>query len=307
MSGVLIYSETTHLALELASGAQVLGGKIFAVTVNNDDQATLLASKGLDAYAVNHSAVALGDTAAIAAVLKQAAEQLNVDSILLASNRRGKELAGRLAQDWEAGCLTDVKEFVTSENNPGFRRNVLGGATIATQCINAEHKVIAVLPKSFVRYESDVKGQVTALEVSVSEPTVKFLEQKSRAGDAADIQGANQLVIVGMGVEDQADMPKIINIATALQAEVACSKPVATDRKWFSEDRIVGLSGKLCKPELAVIFGVSGQVQFVVGVREAKVVVSINNDENAYLNSISDYVLVADAHSILQELADALK
>jgi electron transfer flavoprotein alpha subunit len=95
-------------------------------------------------------------------------------------------------------------------------------------------------------------------------------------------------------------------IARSLGAVVACSKPVASDKKWLPEDRIVGLSGKICKPQLALVLGVSGQVQFTVGVREARVVASINIDENAYMNKISDYVLVADLRDVLPELVNAL-
>ena len=307
MSRLFIYSETTHLALELVTGARVLGGQLHVVTINNEDQAAMFAQKGLDTYSISNSAVILSDTAVVAEVLKQTAEKLQVDTILLASNRRGKELSGRLAQAWEAGCLTDVKELVTAGGNIGCKRNTLGGATIATQFINTPRKVIAILPKSFERFEGFGIGQVHPMEITMPAPTVTFLGKENKKGDAVDIQAAPRLVVVGMGVENQEDLPRIMKIAKAFGAEVACSKPIATDKKWLSEERIVGLSGKLCKPELAIIFGVSGQVQFVVGIREAKVIISINNDDNAYMNSIADYFLVADAKPVIEELENALR
>ena len=67
-----------------------------------------------------------------------------------------------------------------------------------------------------------------------------------------------------------------------------------------------GLSGKICKPELAIILGVSGQVQFNVGIRDAKTIVSINNDEKAYMNQMADYVLIADLKEVLPELKKAI-
>jgi len=81
---------------------------------------------------------------------------------------------------------------------------------------------------------------------------------------------------------------------------------VASDKKWFDEDRIIGLSGKICKPALALVLGVSGQVQFTVGVRDAQLIVSINKDENAFMNKLADYVLIADLHECLPELARIL-
>lgn len=88
--------------------------------------------------------------------------------------------------------------------------------------------------------------------------------------------------------------------------EVACSKPLATDRKWLPEDRIIGLSGKKCKPQLAIILGVSGQVQFTVGIRDAHTIVAINNDENANILQMADYAMIADLTDVIQDLNKAL-
>ncbi|WP_276662708.1 FAD-binding protein, partial [Syntrophomonas wolfei] len=88
--------------------------------------------------------------------------------------------------------------------------------------------------------------------------------------------------------------------------EIACSKPVASDKKWLGEERIVGLSGKICKPQLAIILGVSGQVQFTVGIRDAGTIISINNDEKALMNNMADYVMIADLKEVLPDLNKAL-
>ncbi len=101
-------------------------------------------------------------------------------------------------------------------------------------------------------------------------------------------------------------MELVQKITQALGGEIACSKPVATDRKWFPEDRIVGLSGKICKPQLALILGVSGQVQFTVGIRDANTIVAVNNDENAYMLQMADYTMVADLKKVLPELSKSL-
>ena len=145
------------------------------------------------------------------------------------------------------------------------------------------------------------------LSIDMPRPSVKVVETRSRNVDSVDIQAAERLVIVGQGLEEQSHMEMVERLAQALGAEIACSKPVASDKKWLPEDRVVGLSGKICKPALALILGVSGQVQFNVGVREAQVIMSINNDENAYINKISDYYLVADLNEALPELLTALE
>ena len=95
-------------------------------------------------------------------------------------------------------------------------------------------------------------------------------------------------------------------LANKLGGQVACSKPVATDKKWLSEERVIGLSGKQCKPDLAILLGISGQVQFTVGIRDAKTIVAVNSDENAVINQMADYVLTADLHEVVPELISLL-
>lgn len=136
-------------------------------------------------------------------------------------------------------------------------------------------------------------------------PSVKLLQTELKAGDVADIQAADVLVVIGQGVEED-DLPIAEKIAKKLGGEIACSKPVATDKKWLPEDRIIGLSGKKCKPQLAIVLGVSGQVQFTVGIRDAHTIIAVNNDENAYMLQVADYAMVSDAGQVINELNKAL-
>lgn len=309
MGGILIYSDKSGIMLELATAAGQMKPeniKIAALTINNSQQAQELADLGLWVCSIHHPRLLIADTANLASALGQVAEKLEIDTFLLASDRRGKELAGRLAQALGAGCVTDVKGFNAENGELCFARNALGGATVAAVAVKTPRKVIAISPGAFKPATRPNQGSIQSVDIQLPPPSVKLLETKARAGDAVDIQASPRLVVVGQGVENQADLTPVHQVADALGAEIACSKPVASDRKWFAEDRIVGLSGKICKPELALILGVSGQVQFTVGIREARVIASINNDENAYMNKISDYVLVADIQAALPALAEAL-
>jgi len=310
MAQIFVYSEITKLSLELATAAHNLctagDSGVCMITINNETQVAELAAQGLRVCNISAPDLNIADTAGMSIALQKAAEQLETSVILLASNRRGKELAGRLAEAWGAGCLTDIKTAQLENDNLVFTRNALNGATVATQLIKSEHKVAAISPRSFPVWNGSGEGSVKTLEVEAP-TTIEVLEVRPKAGDTTDIQAADRLIAVGQGVENQADLEVIRKIAQALKAEIACSKPVATDRKWFSEDRIIGLSGKICKPELAITLGISGQVQFMVGIRDSKTIISINNDENADLNKMADYVLAADLNEVLPELARALE
>ncbi|MEQ8200272.1 MAG: electron transfer flavoprotein subunit alpha/FixB family protein [Syntrophomonadaceae bacterium] len=306
---ILIYSEKTELALELLAAAcalaDKLGSSIGALTINNDSGAKDLAAAGADTYLVTNDTVNQADAASVAGVLQQAAQRLSASIILLASNRRGKELAGRLAQKLDAGCLTDVTGMQAINGKIECTRNSLGGATIVTQQIESEYQVIAVSPRTYAPAAAQAGGQVQGLDIQAAVSAVKLISASKKSEDTADIETADILVIVGLGME-QADMELAHAIAAALGGELACSKPVATDRKWLGEDRIVGLSGKKCKPQLALVLGVSGQVQFTVGIRDAHTIVAVNNDEQAYILQMADYAMVADLKEVLPQLQKAL-
>lgn len=307
MAGIMIYSDKTSYALELITAAQMmakdLGLPVQAVSINDAAQASELA-KRVETFKIDNAAINLADTAAVGSALKQAANKCSANIILLSSNRRGKEIAGRLAQSLDAGCLTDVNSFKVNGGKVECSRNALGGATVATQQIEVENQVIALMPKAF-EPAAEASGSLSDLAVDVKS-TLKVLEVKSKAGDSVDIEAADILVAVGQGMENQADLSKVEAIAKALGGEVACSKPVATDKKWLSEERIIGLSGKKCKPSLAILLGISGQVQFTVGIRDAKTIVAINNDENADIIKMADYAMVADVEDVLPDLLKAL-
>lgn len=307
MAGILVYSDKTAYALELITAAQTIAQDLSlplqAVSINDADQATELA-KRVEVYKIENEAINLADTAAVASALKQTAEQVSANIILLSSNRRGKEVAGRLAQSLQAGCLSDVNSFVTNNGKIECSRNALGGATVAVQQIETPNQVIAIMPKAFEQAPVG-SGSLHDLTVEV-QPRIKVLEVKTKAGDSVDIEAADILVTVGQGMENQEDLVKVEAIAKALGGEVACSKPIATDKKWLSEERIIGLSGKKCKPSLAIVMGISGQVQFTVGIRDAKTIVAINNDENADIMRMADYIMVADMEDVLPELLQVL-
>jgi len=306
MAAIMIYSAKDKQALELISAAKTVGAPaIKAVCINNEDQANALAAAGAEVSLIKNDAISLADVAAVASALGQAAAQLGADTVLLSSDRRGKEVAGRLAAIMDAGCLTEISAIKANGDKIECQRNALGGATVATQYIASDKKIIAIRPKTFDAPPAG-SGSVNAISVDVKASAIKLIETKTRGGDAVDIEAAEVLVAVGQGLKSQDELPAVEALAKKLGGEVACSKPVATDKKWLSEERIIGLSGKKCKPELAVLLGISGQVQFTVGIRDAKVIVAVNSDENATINQMADYILTADLHDVVKEMNSSL-
>jgi electron transfer flavoprotein alpha subunit len=310
MAGILIYSDKEQYARELLSGARLLavaaGMPITCVVINNAGMAESLSLSGAKVQHIENEQIVAADTAAIASALKQVVQKMEQTIILLSSDRRGKELAGRLAQALDAGCLTDVTGITFTNGEMQCSRNSLGGAAIATQIITTPVKVIAVTPRTFEAVFEKAQGRINKLEVDIK-ATLKVIETKPKAEDGIDIEVANVIVAVGQGLAGPEALPEIEALADAVGGVVACSKPVATDRKWLSEDRVIGLSGKKCKPSLAILLGISGQVQFTVGIRDARTIIAVNQDENAYALHMCDYGLVGDLHEFAREFRTLLK
>ncbi len=307
MKNILVYSDRPSTAAELVSAGLLIsaatGGTLRAVSVNDADLSAFLAARGIDVLEIRAEGDPLADAMQMAAALKDAAEQSGAGIILLSSGRRGKEIAGRLAQEIGAGCLTDVGRLDVAAGRITGVRYALGGATEVFQSVATERQVLALRPGVFPMAPEGTPGTVQSLDVQLPAPRIRLRGVNAKAGDGADIEKAEVLVIVGQGLADREDLILAERIARALGGEVACTKPVATDRRWLPEDRIVGLSGKACRPSLALLLGVSGQVQFTVGIRDAGTIASINRDDQAPVTSLSDYFLPADLKTVLPELA----
>lgn len=306
MAGTALFSHNSELAKELLTVARLLDTEVKVLSINDEPQAELMAGLGANVFQISNE-VSKWDTGATAATIVSAARVLGVNTIILSSDRRGKELAGRVAQKFGAGCLTDIKAVHVTSVNFECERNAFGGATLANQVITSENKVMAISPRSFKPAEANGKiGTINNVSVPGTVNRVSLVKSMAKKRDSVNIPTAEIIIAVGCGVEEASYLPKIESIADQLGAVVACSKPVATDRKWFSEDRMIGLSGAICKPDLAITLGVSGQVQFTVGIRDARIIVSINIDENAPMNKMADYYLVADLKDVIPELEKML-
>ncbi|MGB4302445.1 MAG: FAD-binding protein, partial [Syntrophomonadaceae bacterium] len=224
MANVLIYSDKANMALELITAAKEIGaGAVKAVTINDNDAAQVLVDAGAEVFNIENDAITIADTAAVASALAQAVEQLGADTVLLSSNRRGKEIAGRLAQIINAGCLTDVAALQVNGDKIECQRNAFGGATVATQTITEAKKVIAIRPRTFDPAAAGTGGSLNSLQVEAKPSAIKLVEVRSKAGDSVDIEAAEILVVVGQGMESQDDLPLAQELAQKLGGEVACT------------------------------------------------------------------------------------
>ena len=136
---------------------------------------------------------------------------------------------------------------------------------------------------------------------------LKVIETRTSGFDEVDLNEAHRVIGVGRGLKAQEDLALIDELAQALSAEVACSRPVAEGLNWMGKDRYIGSSGAHIAPQLYLAVGISGQLQHMVGVVGAETIVAINSDQNAAVFAQTDYGLVGDLYQLVPAIVAALK
>lgn len=313
MAGVLVYSERVGTACELAAKgrelAGALGGGVSAAALGPGAaaQAAGLGAAGADrVYVCEHPALDGWPADAVAAALAEVARREAATVVLLGSTRRGKELAGRLAEALGAGCVTDVFGLELADGELVAARYAYGGATVAREVVDTATKVFAVMPKTFsAEGATPGAGEVVPLDLDVA-TAVTVLERRPRPGDAVSLDAAARIVALGRGFAKREDLALGEELAAALDAVVACTKGLS-DFQWMGEDRVIGLSGAKTSPDLYLGVGVSGQVQHTVGISGARVIAAVNKDKEAPIFELADYGIVGDLYEVLPALVARLR
>jgi electron transfer flavoprotein alpha subunit len=305
---ILIFSEQASVAFELLSKARELGQASAALLGGN------VAAKASACFAYGAHKVYVGESAHLADfhadvyadALAQIANACHATTVLVGSTKRGKEMAGRLAQKLGCGAVTDVMGLTTEDGKVATQRYALGGNTIATDVIVGERQVIAVMPKAFEANKQPVAGETVRVELKLCEPRVQIVERKPKPVATADVEGAEVLVCVGKGIAKQEDLAIAEALAHKVKAEIGCTRALSSDYHWLGEERTIGISGKKTKPRLLISLGVSGQIQHTVGILGAKLIIAINKDKAAPIFKIADYGIVGDLYQVTPKLTEKI-
>jgi electron transfer flavoprotein alpha subunit len=313
MAEILVYSEKPEAARELVfkgkefAAGLGLGLSAAALGGGAEGQVAELAAFGADKIYVSEDA-ALADLHpdVVADALAQIAGQAGATHVLVASTRRGKELAGRLAQKLGAGALSDVNTMGIKDGELIGGRYALGGNTVAEERIQTAVKVFAVMPKTFEVGEPQAgAGEVVQPALALTPSAVKVVDRRAREGQAVNLDAAPRIVGVGRGFGKREDLDVAQALAAALEAELGCTKSIA-DFEWLSEDRIIGLSGAKTKPDVYIALGISGQIQHTVGISQSKLIAAVNKDKEAPIFALADYGIVGDIFQVVPALMEKL-
>ena len=223
--------------------------------------------------------------------------------ILAPATTFGKNLMPRISAKLDSQQISDIIS-VESENT--FKRPIYAGSCIATVKSNDDIKIITVRSTAFdASPTNNTNIEVKEISASESAGISKFISEELAQSDRPELTAANIVISGGRGMQSGDNFHLLDSIADKLGAAVGASR-AAVDAGFVPNDYQVGQTGKIVAPDLYIAVGISGAIQHLAGMKDSKVIVAINKDEDAPIFQVADYGLVADLFTALPELDSAL-
>lgn len=220
------------------------------------------------------------------------------------------DLAPKLAAAINTGLVTDCIGYRKEEDGFIFVRQMFRNKLDADVRIRSEHPWIVTMQAGATSVDDLVEGNAQIVQQSVDLSSLitrrKSLETFEAIKGKVDLSRAESIVAVGRGIKKEENLKIIEDLAEALGAEIAASRPVV-DSEWLSRDRQIGSSGQTVSPRLYVACGISGAIQHLVGMKNSHCIVAINSDPNAPIFNIATYGIVGDLFEIVPALTKKLR
>jgi electron transfer flavoprotein alpha subunit len=312
---ILVYANTAKnkvhkSAFEAVSyGAQIAeksGDTVTAVVVGNADDLDTLGKYGADKV-IHVTNEKLNDfqPALIAQAIQQAAEENNSSIIIFSHDLSGKSIAPMLAAKMNAGIVTGAVDLPQMDGDFIVKKGVFSGKAFAHIKITTATKIISLTPNALEKKEYNKTATVEDKAYELGDSRLKVVDQKIQSTDLP-LTEAMLVVSAGRGLKGPENWGMIEDLAKALGAATACSRPVS-DMDWRPHHEHVGQTGVAIRPNLYIAIGISGAIQHLAGVNQSKVIVAINTDPEAPFFKAADYGIVGDAFEVVPKLVEAAK
>ena len=306
----LVIAEHDNASIKSATrntitAAAELGAEITLLVVGSDCQAAANEAASIAGVAK----VLVADAAVYAHQLPEAVAPLiaqvasNFTHILAPATTTGKNLMPRVAALLDVAQISDI---VTIKSTDTFVRPIYAGSALATVQSGDAIKVITVRTTAYA--EASAEGgsaSVDAVDTVIEQSVASFVSEELSVSERPSLSAASIIISGGRGMQSGDNFVLLEKVADKLGAGIGASR-AAVDAGFVPNDYQVGQTGKIVAPDLYIAVGISGAIQHLAGMKDSKVIVAINKDEEAPIFQVADYGLVADLFVALPELEAAL-
>jgi electron transfer flavoprotein alpha subunit len=244
------------------------------------------------------------------AALQQLIENDSPKAVVFPHTYQVRDYAPALACRMGQVLIGDV---VGIEDGPVFTRQLMQGRLNGSYRHNGKGPCFISVQAGAFQADTDAGPRQAPAPVELFSPNLDSAQIRTRSGEpfrgsaqTVDLGSAQRIVSVGRGIKDAANLPMVQELATALGAELAASRPIC-DNGWLPMERQVGSSGQTVAPKLYLAVGISGAIQHLVGMKGSQCIVAINKDSDAPIFEVADYGIVGDLFEVVPALTEALK
>lgn len=306
---ILVVADHNNAALvgataNTVAAAQQIGGDITVLVVGSNCGAAAEEAAKLNGVAK----VVVADNAAYEHLLAENVSLLVADlgkeftHILAPATSNGKNIMPRVAALLDVAQISDI---IAVESADTFKRPIYAGNAIATVQSEDAIKVITVRGTGFDAVAADGSAAVESLDNAQDAGKSAFVGEELAKSDRPELTAAKVVISGGRGMGNGENFELLNKVADKLGAAVGASR-AAVDAGFVPNDMQVGQTGKIVAPELYIAVGISGAIQHLAGMKDSKVIVAINKDEEAPIFQVADYGLVGDLFTALPELEGKL-
>jgi electron transfer flavoprotein alpha subunit len=291
-------------ALEVVTYGKKLDSNVIVITSGSEDAAKLasLGKYGATKVLVDRS-VKGNDSQQLTRLIAAATEETGATSIIFSHDLVAKAVAPRLSVRLKAGLVSGAIDTPNSDGT--VKVNVFSGKAFGAVNVKSAIKIISLLPNSLQPEESGADCAVEEFNGNVGDSKIKVINTKKPEGEIP-LPEAELVVSAGRGLKGPENWGMVEDLAKALGAATACSRPVA-DIGWRPHHEHVGQTGVAIRPNLYIAIGISGAIQHLAGVNGSKVIVVINTDSEAPFFKAADYGIIGDAFEVIPRLTEAVK